>query len=152
MKAKTFNEKIVECTCIFCGAPKLNDSDKCNYCGSHYIPSDEFIQIYAKKPEAIRITPTKVDYSGYGQLGLVFEKPKEIKFIIDWFNVLFNHEWHKNHSKKLLVEYKDQKIILINAFPTMIASSAYDADSKKSKYPKKLDCTIIFDYFYFLEK
>lgn len=38
---KSFSDKLVDNTCIFCGAPLTKD-DKCNYCGSQYIYYNEF--------------------------------------------------------------------------------------------------------------
>jgi len=36
-----FGDKLVDNTCIFCGAPLSND-DRCNYCGSYYINYNKF--------------------------------------------------------------------------------------------------------------
>lgn len=149
---KSFGKKLTESTCLFCGAPKTPD-DKCNYCGSHYLPKKQFKEIVNRLPKnVLEINPEKVfwDIDGRGQFEMLV-KGEFARTITRWFDSCFDdqHKVHvsKQYTKKLLVNYKDTTFVAFNAFPTMISSS-YDSKQK----PKETTCTIVFDYFYILEK
>ncbi len=146
---KTFGKKLTESTCLFCGAPKTLD-EKCNYCGSHYLQEKQFKEIVNRLPKnVLEIIPEKIfwDIDGCGQFEMLV-KGEYARTIRRWFDSCFDDQnkthLSKQYAKKLLVNYKDTTFVAMNAFPSMISSSR-----DKSK---ETTCTIVFDYFYILEK
>jgi hypothetical protein len=142
----TYYEKLKKNTCLFCGAPVIIN-EKCNYCGCHYLEKKEFKELLS---DYIEIDAVSLDYTDRAnRLSLEFDIECDYKYfdmLYCWFNLVCKNIGiinKRDYAKKLLINYKDYKILCENTF---IKSITKQEKTKDKIGLLKID--VCFDMYY----
>lgn len=146
MFGKSFGQRLVDSTCLFCGAP-LTNKDHCNYCGSYYVNYNKF-QKEINIPDVVEILPLSITVNNFYNE----EKPNLMFYNINDVSVTCEESYYElfktlmslaidsvgtdskfkkdiilNYRAKEGITIKEYKILLKSAFIIKLSKN-YNAD------------------------
>lgn len=137
IKEKSYGQKLVKNTCLFCGAPKIPITKICNYCNCYYIKEKDFI-VFNENLE-FDVISLDLRYSMFtndlAYNGMIISQPRHIGYEISFSiknnpkNYMLIKDWFSSREQKDLVLYYNYDL---KAIKTHITSMSINYESNIS--------------------